>query len=137
MYCWKRSWSQTSKKDRLINGSYCLPCLSGQYYQWLPQNPPGRGSASSGHITIPQQSTFLQISMVLVYKSGHHLIHKMPQMSNNFMLNSCVELEIFLFYSKSTLKVSSTAGAYAIKFFTIVNDKLEHLSPSVISTLVQ
>ncbi len=33
-------WPQTSKKDRLINGTHSLPCLSGYYCQWSPQKCP-------------------------------------------------------------------------------------------------
>jgi hypothetical protein len=45
----------TSKKDRMINGTYHLPCLVNRF---CSKNALGTGSASSGHITKLEQSTF-------------------------------------------------------------------------------
>ncbi len=51
------------RKDRQINGSYCLPCLSNQYCQWPLQRRQKcleSCGASSGHITKLKQSIFFR-----------------------------------------------------------------------------
>ncbi len=49
--------AQTSKIDRLINGTYRLPCLSGSTVRGCCKNALGRGSTSSG--TYPNLSKLL------------------------------------------------------------------------------
>ncbi len=62
-YSYNDEYAQTSKKDRLINGMYCLPCLSHQCCCWPQQKSHKyllRCGTSSRCITKLEQSIFFR-----------------------------------------------------------------------------